>query len=69
MKEPNLMETKLTRINEISINRPKEIFTSIYHLINKDLLLICHKELNGKKAVGLDGVTKAEYEANLALGE
>ena len=59
------METKLARINEISINKPKEVFTSIYHFLNKDLLLICHKELNGKKATGLDGVTKAEYELDL----
>lgn len=59
------METKLARIAEISKQRPKEIFTSIYHLINKDLLIQCHKELSGKKAKGIDGVTKAEYEENL----
>ncbi len=65
MKLPNIMETKLTRISEISKIKPKEIFTSIYHLLNKDLLLMCHNELNGKKATGLDGVTKAEYENDL----
>ena len=27
--------------------------------------MLCHKELNGKKATGLDGITKAEYEENL----
>ena len=59
------METKLARIAEISKQRPKETFTSIYHLINKDLLIQCHKELNGKKAKGIDGITKAEYEENL----
>ena len=59
------MKTKLERIAEISKQRPKEIFTSIYHLINKELLLQCHKELDGKKAKGIDGVTKAEYEENL----
>jgi len=57
--------TKITRIAEISKANPKEIFTSIYHLINKELLEECHKELDGKKAIGLDGVTKEEYEANL----
>lgn len=61
----NIMETKLTRITEISKERPKEVFTSIYHLLNKDLLMLCHKELDGKKATGLDGITKAEYEENL----
>lgn len=29
------------------------------------MLMLCHKELDGKKATGLDGVTKAEYEENL----
>lgn len=59
------METKLARIAEISKEKPQEIFTSIYHYLNKDLLILCHKELDGKKATGLDGITKAEYEENL----
>ena len=65
MKQQNIMETKLARITKISKERPKEVFTSIYHLMNKELLMLCHKELDGKKATGLDGVTKAEYEENL----
>lgn len=60
-----MMETKLARIAEISKTKPKEIFTSIYHLLNKDLLMICHKELSGNKATGIDGITKAQYEENL----
>ena len=60
-----IMKTKLERITEISKQKPKEIFTSIYHLINKELLIQCHKELDGKKAKGIDGVTKAKYEENL----
>lgn len=65
MKQQNIMETKLARIAEISKDRPKEVFTSIYHFLNKDLLMLCHRELDGKKATGLDGITKAEYEENL----
>ena len=65
MKQQNIMVTKLARIAEISKERPKEVFTSIYHFLNKDLLMLCHKELDGKKATGLDGITKAEYEENL----
>ena len=64
-QQPNIMETKLARISEISTERPKEIFTSIYHFLNKDLLLMCHRELDGKKATGLDGITKVEYEQDL----
>lgn len=59
------METKLVRIAQISRKQPKEVFTSIYHLLNEEMLMKCHKELNGKKATGMDGVTKAEYEENL----
>lgn len=59
------MKTKLARIAQISKEKPKEIFTSIYHLLNEEMLMLCHEELNGKKATGLDGVTKAEYEENL----
>ena len=31
------MTTKITRINQIAIEKPNEVFTSIYHLINKEL--------------------------------
>ena len=59
------MQTKLVRIAEISRERPKEMFVSIYHLINKELLRECHEELDGKKAIGIDGVTKEQYEEKL----
>ena len=59
------METKLSRIAEIARIKPKESFTSLYHLLNEEMLLQCHRELNGHKAVGIDKVTKAEYEENL----
>ena len=39
MKQQNIMKTKLARITEISKERPKEIFTSIYHFMNKELLI------------------------------
>ena len=60
-----LMETKLERIAEISANSPRPEFTSLYYLINKEMLLQCHKELDGNKAVGIDEITKKEYERNL----
>lgn len=59
------MGTKLERIAEISATTPKPEFTSLYHLINAEMLMQCHKELDGKKAVGIDRVTKAEYEEHL----
>ncbi len=59
------MGTKLERIAEISATTPKPEFTSLYHLINAEMLMQCHKELDGKKAAGIDRVTKAEYEEHL----
>ena len=37
----------------------------MYHLINKEMLLQCHRELDGSKAVGIDDITKREYSENL----
>ena len=59
------METKLVRIAEISATSKHPIFTSVYHLINEDMLKQCYKELDGNKAVGIDKVTKDEYGKNL----
>ena len=59
------METKLVRIAKISAISKHPIFTSVYHLINEDMLKQCHKELDGSKAVGIDKVTKDEYGKNL----
>lgn len=47
------------------------VFTSLGHLINKEMLRDCHIQMDGDKAVGIDGVTKDEYgkhlETNLEL--
>jgi group II intron reverse transcriptase/maturase len=59
------MGTKLDRIEEMSASNPKMVFTSLYHLLNEELLRNCHKEMDGDKATGVDDITKAEYEANL----
>lgn len=60
------METKLARIAQIAKERPREQFTSLAHLLDVEMLRKCHKELSGNKAVGIDEVTKAQYEENLA---
>ena len=59
------METKLARIAEIARNKPNQRFTSLIHLINYEMIVKCHHELDGNKAAGVDEVTKAEYEKNL----
>ena len=58
------MTMKITRINQIAKEKPNEIFTSIYHLINKELLEECFNELDGNKATGIDNITKDEYLMN-----
>ncbi len=57
--------TKLAGITEVAKHRPTEKFTSLAHLINVELLRICHGEMDGKKAVGIDKVTKEVYNENL----
>ena len=59
------METGLERIAERAKAKPKEHFTALAHLINVDSLKACHWWMDGKKATGVDKVTKEEYEMNL----
>ncbi|MHB1651566.1 MAG: RNA-directed DNA polymerase [Desulfitobacteriaceae bacterium] len=59
------MLTKLAGIAEVTKRRPNEKFTSLAHLIHVDLLRTCHLEMDGKKATGVDGVTKEVYAENL----
>lgn len=59
------METKLERIAQIARTNPKEEFTSLIHLINKETLIKCHKEMKEKKAVGVDKTTRAMYGEKL----
>jgi RNA-directed DNA polymerase len=61
------LETKLIKIAQLAKERPKEQFTSLIHLLNEENLSMCHRELNGNKAVGVDEVTKAKYEENLKV--
>ena len=59
------MGTKLERISQLSSENPDMVFTSIGHLIDKELLKQCHEKMDGDKAVGIDGVTKADYAVAL----
>ena len=59
------MGTKLARISEMSVEHPDMVFTSIGHLIDVELLTECHRDMDGKKAVGIDGVTKDGYGEKL----
>lgn len=58
-------ETKLKRIAALSAANPDMVFTHMIHHINKESLRACFDELDGKKAIGIDGVEKANYGENL----
>ena len=59
------METKLARISQLSKENPDMVFTSLGHLLNKEMLKSCHVQMDGTKAVGIDGITKEEYGRSL----
>ncbi|NQY38229.1 MAG: group II intron reverse transcriptase/maturase, partial [Alteromonadaceae bacterium] len=55
------MTTKLQRIAMKASNDKQCKFTSLFHLMNKELLLECFAQLKGKAAAGIDNVTKESY--------
>lgn len=57
--------TKLERIAWLSAKDPNKVFHQLMHHFNLESLLQCFHELDGKKAVGIDGVTKEQYRNNL----
>lgn len=60
------MSTKLDRV-ELRSRRDREtVFNNLGYLIDLDLLRGCFDNLDGNKAVGIDGITKEEYGKNLA---
>lgn len=59
------MITKLARIAEVAKTKPKERFTSLVHLLNKQGLKDCYLELPAGKAAGIDKQTKEKYGTNL----
>jgi group II intron reverse transcriptase/maturase len=57
--------TKLRRIAEKARKEPSFKFTSLYHLLNEELLRECFQRLNKDAAAGIDKVTKEKYVENL----
>lgn len=57
--------TKLQRIAEKAPSDPKCRFTSLFHLMNRDLLWECYWQLKDTRASGIDRITKAHYAENL----
>ena len=57
--------TKLQRIADKAHKDPQCRFTSLFHLMNKDLLRESFEQLRKDAAAGIDRVTKEEYGADL----
>lgn len=57
--------TPLARIAWLSSQNSDQAFTSLMHHVNVESLRCCFQQLDGKKAVGTDGITKAKYGENL----
>lgn len=57
--------TKLDRIKQRSQRDRGAVFNNLGHQIDLDLLRRCFHSLDGSKAVGIDGVTKEQYEQSL----
>ncbi len=60
-----LTETKLKRIAVLSAANPNMVFTNVMHLFNEESLRACFHELDGRKAIGSDGIDKDAYGENL----
>jgi RNA-directed DNA polymerase len=58
-------DTELTKIAWLSANNPGQTFHSLMHHINEDSLRRCFDQLDGKKATGVDRLSKENYGANL----
>lgn len=57
--------TKLQRIAQLSEREPQRTFINLMHIFNEDSLKECFNMLDGKKAIGVDGITKNMYSQNL----
>ena len=58
-------DTKLKRIAWLSSKDPHKKFGQLAHHFNEKSLRVCFKELQAKKARGIDGVSKVQYGENL----
>ncbi len=57
--------TKLKRIAWLSSQDEQKQFSQLIHHFNEDAFLVCYQELDAKKAIGIDGVSKESYGTNL----
>lgn len=64
-RQRETLETKLTRIAELAKQRPRIKLQTLIHAIDEESLRAAHNALSADKAVGVDAVTKEEYDEKL----
>lgn len=57
--------TKLERIGKLAATDTTIVFNNVGHVLSVEMLRDIYQELDGRKAIGIDGVTKEEYGKNL----
>lgn len=57
--------TKLERIGNLSTSQKDIVFNNIGHILSVEMLMEIYEQLDGNKAIGIDGVTKQQYGENL----
>ena len=57
--------TKLQRIGELSAQRKDLVFNNLGHILSTEWLRELYRQLDGSKAIGIDGITKEAYGKNL----
>ena len=61
----DITKTKLERIAWLSACDPSKEFHQLMHHFNEESLQVCFRELQGSKAVGIDGISKSNYGKQL----
>ncbi|MEI8281449.1 MAG: reverse transcriptase domain-containing protein [Armatimonadota bacterium] len=57
--------TKLQRVGELSVHDKDLVFNNLGHIISIEWLRDLYRQLDGSKAIGIDGVSKESYGTNL----
>jgi len=56
---------KIDWINSAAIRNTQSVFKNLIHHVNEDNLIQAFRQLDGSKAVGIDHVTKSQYQKDL----
>lgn len=64
-KDEQQRTTKLERIAKLAADRKELVFNNLGHIIDLNLLRECYQRLDGRKAIGIDKVSKAAYGEKL----